>query len=83
MLLDDAARPVWRALGQRYLAPEGRPLEKGEGDPGILRALHDSAFDLPVLAPTQAESEAFDKALQDLDKAAGGESVWRKLEGVL
>jgi DNA polymerase-3 subunit epsilon len=42
-----------------------------------------SAFDLPVLPPTQEEAEAFDKALLDLDKAAGGESVWRKLERVL
>jgi hypothetical protein len=43
MLLDDAARPHWRTLGIRYLAPQGRPTENRDGDPGILRALFDSA----------------------------------------
>ena len=60
--------------------------DAGEGDgSGALEAVavDFSAFDLPVLGPTPQEAEAFDKALQDLDKAAGGESVWRKLEGVL
>lgn len=58
MLLDDAARPVWRALGQRYLAPEGRPLEKGDGDRRILRALHDSAFEFAAGFALCLEPEA-------------------------
>lgn len=57
---------------------------EGDGKGAVEAAAVDfSAFDLPVLAPTQEEAEAFDKALLDLDKAAGGESVWRKLESVL
>lgn len=43
MLMDDASRPIWRDLGQRYLAPEGIPTEFKDGDPGILRAMLDSA----------------------------------------
>jgi hypothetical protein len=43
MLLDDAARSQWRALGARYLAPDGRPTENRDGDPAILRAMFDSA----------------------------------------
>lgn len=43
VLLDDAARAVWRALGARYLAPMGVPTEYQDGDPAILRAMHDSA----------------------------------------
>ncbi len=45
MLLHEAARPLWRELGQRYLAPDGRPDERGRGDPAILRAMADSAFE--------------------------------------
>lgn len=43
LLLDEASRPFWRALGQRYLAPKGKPAEGVEGDPTILRAMADSA----------------------------------------
>ena len=43
MLLDDAARAQWRALGARYLAPQGVPAEYQDGNPAILRALLDSA----------------------------------------
>src|SRR5438445_91056 len=43
MLLDDAARTHWRALGARYLAPQGRPTDARDGDPAILRAMLDSA----------------------------------------
>lgn len=58
---------------------------EGDGMGGTVEAVavDFSAFELPVLAPTPEEAEAFDKALQDLDKAAGGECVWRKLEGVV
>jgi DNA polymerase III subunit epsilon len=60
--------------------------DSGEGDGmGALEvaAIDLSAFELPVLAPSAEEAEAFEKALQDLDKAAGGQAVWRKLEGVV
>jgi hypothetical protein len=40
--LDDAARPLWRVLGGRYLAPGGVPLD-ADGDASILRAFFDSA----------------------------------------
>ena len=57
---------------------------EGEGGGAIETAVVDfSAFDLPVLGPTPEEAEAFEKALQDLDKASGGQVVWKKLEGVL
>nr|MDA8107682.1 hypothetical protein [Betaproteobacteria bacterium] len=46
LALDQAARPLWQALGARYLAPRGRPGEGREGDSGILRALFDSASEL-------------------------------------
>jgi len=42
-LLDDASRPLWRELGQRYLAPAGAPNEGLDGDAAILRAMSDSA----------------------------------------
>jgi DNA polymerase III subunit epsilon len=41
------------------------------------------SFDLPVIQPTPEEAEAFAQALQDLDKAAGGKSLWKSLETVL
>lgn len=42
-----------------------------------------SSFNLHVILPTPEEEEAFNKALQDLDKASGGKSVWKSLETVL
>ena len=60
--------------------------DSGEGDGmGAVEAVtvDFSAFDLPVLQASPEEAEAFEKALLDLDKAAGGQSVWRKLEGVV
>lgn len=38
-----------------------------------------TAFDLPVLAPSEAELEAHAAVLADLDKASGGKTVWRTL----
>ena len=43
MQLDDAAHPRWRALGERFLAPRGKPLEGRDGEAAILKALFDSA----------------------------------------
>jgi len=58
MMMDDAARLHWRALGARYLAPQGRPTESRDGDPAILRAMYDSAFEFANgFAITLDESE--------------------------
>ena len=58
MLLDDAARTHWRALGARYLAPKGIPTEHVDGDPLMLRELYDSACEFANgFAITLDESE--------------------------
>lgn len=59
--------------------------ETGNGGQGALdvAAIDLRSFDLPVIQPTPEEAEAFDKALQDLDKASGGKSLWKSLETVL
>ena len=36
-----------------------------------------SAFDLPVLLPSEAETLAHEAVLQAIDKASGGKTVWR------
>lgn len=57
---------------------------EGEGAGALEAAAVDfSAFELPVLGPSAEEAEAFEKALLDLDKAAGGQAVWRKFESVV
>jgi hypothetical protein len=43
MAIDGPARPLWRELARRYLAPDGRPSERRDGDANILRALFDAA----------------------------------------
>ena len=55
----------------------------GQGGGGQVAAIDYSQFQLPVVEPTAEEQEAFQKALQDLDKAAGGKSLWTTLETVL
>ena len=59
--------------------------ESGNEGQGALdvAAIDLRSFDLPVIQPTPEEAEAFDKALQDLDKASGGKSLWKSLETVL
>lgn len=58
MMIDDAARLQWRELGARYLAPQGMPTENRDGDPAILRAMYDSAFEFANgFAITLDESE--------------------------
>lgn len=61
-LMHEASRPIWRALGQRYLAPDGQPIEGKEGEPAILRAMWDSASEFATgfaitLDPGDHESE--------------------------
>ncbi|HYR24464.1 MAG TPA: DNA polymerase III subunit epsilon [Aquabacterium sp.] len=55
---------------------------QGEGSSDVI-AIDLSSFDLPVIQPTPEESEAFTKALQDIDKASGGKTLWTTLEAVL
>ncbi|MBS0335387.1 MAG: hypothetical protein JSS40_00915 [Proteobacteria bacterium] len=43
LLMHEAARPLWRALGEQYLAPSGRPAEGVDGSRAILQAMWDSA----------------------------------------
>ena len=43
---------------------------------------HDlSRIVLPVLAPSEAELQAHEAWLKDLDKASGGKTIWRSLAG--
>jgi DNA polymerase-3 subunit epsilon len=46
-------------------------------------AMDFSAFDLPVWAPSDVEAQAFDVALQDLDKACGGKAIWKTIESMV
>jgi len=62
LLLDDAARKVWRELGTFYLAPEGRPAPGLSGDTAVLDALFESAAEFAVgyglcIDPVDGESE--------------------------
>ncbi len=58
--------------------------DAGQGQGGQeLVAVDFSALNLTVIEPDAHESEAFEKALADLDKASGGKTVWRTLEAVL
>jgi DNA polymerase-3 subunit epsilon len=56
---------------------------EGQGGAQMLEAVDFSAFDLPVIAPSEEEAQAFETALADLDKASGGKSLWKSLEAVL
>ena len=42
-----------------------------------------SGIELPVLLPTPEEVAAFDMALQEIDKASGGNAIWKMHETVL
>ncbi|RTL33758.1 MAG: DNA polymerase III subunit epsilon [Burkholderiales bacterium] len=70
--------------GQDALLIDSEASEGGEGQ-GMqeLAAIDFSAFDLPVIKPSDEEAEAFEKSLADLDKASGGKTLWKTLEVVL
>lgn len=70
--------------GQDALLIDSEASEGGEGQ-GVqeLAAIDFSAFDLPVIKPSDEEAEAFEKSLADLDKASGGKTLWKTLEVVL
>lgn len=70
--------------GQDALLMDTDPEEGLAHDRGVEAAAVDlSQFDLPVIAPSEEEAQAFEAALADLDKASGGKVVWKSLEVVL
>jgi DNA polymerase-3 subunit epsilon len=70
--------------GQDALLMDADGAEGGEGGGTTeIVAIDFGAFDLPVLAPTPQEQEAFEMALADLDKASGGKTLWKALEAVV
>jgi len=50
----------------------------GGGDDASVAAVDFAALDLPVIAPLAEELAAHEALLVDLDKACGGQSVWRR-----
>lgn len=69
--------------GQDALLIDSDGADSGEGGVSEIAAVDFSAFQLPVLGPTEEEAAAFEKALQDIDKASGGKTLWKSLEAVL
>lgn len=65
--------------GQDSLAMD-HDAARGSGDAGAA-AIDLSGFVLPVLQPTAAEATAHAAMLADLDKASGGKTLWRSLQG--
>lgn len=59
-------------------------IESQEGGAARLEAaaIDLSSFDLPVVAPSEGELAAHQLALDELDKACAGKTIWRKLEPV-
>ena len=70
--------------GQDALLIDADGADGGDaGNVAEAAAIDYSAFQLPVLGPTEEEAAAFDAALSDLDKASGGKTLWKSLEVVL
>ncbi|TAK94108.1 MAG: DNA polymerase III subunit epsilon [Aquabacterium sp.] len=55
---------------------------EGQGAQEVV-AIDFSAFDLPVIKPTDEEAEDFEKSLAAIDKASGGKTLWKSIEVVL
>ncbi len=49
----------------------------GQGGELAVAAIDFSAFELPVIVPTEEELALHEKALADLDKASGGKRIWQ------
>lgn len=49
----------------------------GEGGALELVAIDFSAFQLPIILPTESELAAHERVLADLDKASGGKRIWQ------
>lgn len=69
--------------GQDALLIDSDGADGGEGGVSDVAAVDFSAFTLPVVGPSDEEAAAFEKALQDIDKASGGKTIWKSLEAVL
>ncbi|MDQ5925976.1 MAG: polymerase subunit epsilon [Pseudomonadota bacterium] len=70
--------------GQDALLIEADDESSGEGQGAFdVAAIDLRSFVLPVIQPTQEEAEAFGKAMDVVDKACGGKSLWRTIEPVL
>ncbi|HEX5355867.1 MAG TPA: DNA polymerase III subunit epsilon [Aquabacterium sp.] len=70
--------------GQDALLIDSDASEGGEGKgKQEVVAVDFSAFDLPVIKPTDEEAEDFEKSLAAIDKASGGKTLWKSIEVVL
>lgn len=64
--------------GQDSLVIEDSDAPKsGQGGDAEIAAIDFSAFQLPVIAATEAELALHDKVLAELDKASGGNRIWQ------
>lgn len=70
--------------GQDALLIDSDAAEGGEGQgQQEVVAIDFSAFDLPVIKPTEEEAADFEKSLAAIDKASGGKTLWKAIEVVL
>ena len=70
--------------GQDALLMDADGGDDGAGQAGgDTPAIDLSSFALPVVGPSAEEQAAFDKMLEDVDKASGGKTLWRATEVVL
>lgn len=70
--------------GQDALLIDSDASEGGEGQgQQEVVAVDFSAFDLPVIKPTEEEAADFAKSLEVIDKASGGKTLWKSIEVVL
>jgi DNA polymerase III subunit epsilon len=64
--------------GQDSLVIEGQN-SSSNAQTAALAAIDFRAFELPMVAVSEAEQEAHEKVLTEIDKASGGKTVWRAL----
>lgn len=64
--------------GQKALILDSEDEQSGQADVGGIRRLAADRPPLRVIRATEAESAEHEKRLQALDKACGGQAVWRK-----
>ncbi|MEY8878255.1 MAG: DNA polymerase III subunit epsilon [Leptothrix sp. (in: b-proteobacteria)] len=64
--------------GQNSLVIEASPNPTRQQEANALPAIDLRSFTLPVLAASDAEADAHDALLKELDKASGGKTVWRQ-----
>ena len=69
--------------GQDALLIDAGSSDGGDGAGGVAEAMDFSQFQLPVVAPTPEEDEAFVKHLEGIDKASEQKTLWKTLNLVL